>query len=58
MKKTIITGVGFTLALAVSFLAGAKYGNQAAQWVATKYAEAKEKYGKKDNTDGFESPTK
>ena len=54
MKKTIITGV---LAFVAGAVVGTKYGNQAAQWVATKYAEAKEKYGKKDNTDGFESPT-
>ena len=54
MKKTIITGV---LAFVAGAVVGTKYGNQAAQWVATKYAEAKEKYGKKDD-DGFESPTK
>lgn len=55
MKKTIITGV---LAFVAGAVVGTKYGNQAALWVATKYAEAKEKYGKKDNTDGFEDPTK
>lgn len=57
MKKTIITGVLAFVAGVAGAVVGTKYGNQAAQWVATKYAEAKEKYGKKDNTDGFESPT-
>lgn len=55
MKKAI-TGVGFTLALAVSFLAGAKYGEQAKEWFSTTWAGIKAKCKKDD--DGFESPTK
>ena len=49
MKKTIFALVAGAL---VGTVVGA-YGKQAGKWVATKYAEAKEKYGKKD-TDGFD----
>ena len=54
MKEKIKIGV---LAFIAGAVAGTKYGKQATQWIATMYAKAKEKCGKKDDTDGFESPT-
>lgn len=54
MKKTIITGA---LAFVVGAIVGTKYGSSVAQWMSARIDDAKVRFGKKDNTDGFESPT-